>query len=58
MQDNSSVKAVELSTYEMLTLAAKLPMMMRNAAHVGPTEYSALKSVLAKLQASQSGIGK
>ena len=52
MQDESLTKTVELSTYEMLTLVAKLPTLMRDAGRVGPVEHQALKRVLTKLQAA------
>lgn len=52
MKDESAIKTVQLSSYEMLTLVAKLPLLIRDAGHVGPAEYRALKSAMAKLQAA------
>lgn len=51
MRDESPTKPVQLSSYEMLTLVAKLPILIRDSGRVGPAEYNALKAVLAKLQA-------
>lgn len=51
MQDEGPMKTVQLTTYEALVLSAKLPTLMRDAGRVGPTEYSALKSALSKIQA-------